>query len=170
MKDISWCLPVLCLSLCACAHQTTTFYQDKGITVLEKNTVNFTNVHASHDEVWLEAFGQTYKGVRGAAPYYLEIPGKDSILFVTSRGNDGREATVHILNLKTGNEIHFSALTSGIGKGIGLADGLGVLEKVESVDGDRVVVNSRWHNREALYYLDLQQRLFEKEEFRELAN
>ncbi len=164
MKTNLLFLTLLCAILCSCAHETTVSYEDTKVKVLEKNTVNFLNVHASHDEMWLEAFGKTYKDVRGLDPYYLEIPGKDSILFVTGRTYDDGQATVHILNLKTQKEIHLPAFDSSIGRNIGGTQSSGGWEKIESVKGDKIVISAQFMNRHYLYYLDLAKPEFEKEE------
>jgi hypothetical protein len=146
--------------LWSCSHSTTVAYQDDKVTVLFKDTTNHLNVHAGHGEMWLVAFGQTYKEVRGQAPFYLEIPGKDSILFVTGRTFDNGQATVHVLNYKTGKEIHFPAYDSRIGGNIST----GGAEKIESVNGRKVVISATELDRQFRYYLDLEKPEFEKEE------
>src|SRR5437764_13203772 len=100
---------ISCGCVPACAQPKRPTRTDK-VKVLHKDTVNFLNVHASHDEMWLVAFGKTYKEVRGQAPFYLTIPGKDSVLFVTGRTYDNGHASVHVLNYKTGKLISFPAV------------------------------------------------------------
>jgi hypothetical protein len=154
---------VSCLALCSCAKSTRIFYQDNKVKVLHKDTVNFLNVHASHDEMWLVAFGKTYKEVRGQAPFYLEIPGTDSIYFVTGRTYDDGQAIVHVLNFKNGKEFNFPANDSRIGSDISSGDS----ERIESVKGEKVVVTARFLDRQYRYYLDLGKPEFEKEEANE---
>jgi hypothetical protein len=153
-----------CAFLCSCAHYTNVAYEDDKVKVLHKDTVNYLNVHASHDEMWLVAFGITYKDVRGLAPFYLEIPDKDSILFVTGRTYDDGQATVHVLNYKTKKEINFPAFDSHIGREIGGTPNSGGSEKIETVKGNKVVISANFLNRQYRYYLDLQKPEFEKEE------
>jgi hypothetical protein len=152
-----------CALLCSCTHSTKIAYQDDKVKVSHKDTVNLVNVHASHDEMWLVAFGKTYKEVRGQPPFYLEIPGKDSILFVTGRTYDNGQATVHVLNYKTGKEANFLAYDSHIGANISS----GGAEKLESVDGQKVVISAKFLDRQYRYYLDLEKPEFEKEEANE---
>jgi len=152
-----------CGVLCSCSRSTTTAYEDDKVKVLHKDTVNFLNVHASHDEMWLVAFGKTYKEVRGQAPFYLNIPGKDSILFVTGRTYDNGQATVHVLNYKTGKLISFPAFDSRIGQNISS----GGIEKIESVTGEKVIISAKFLDRQYRYYLDLKKREFEREEANE---
>jgi hypothetical protein len=157
-------LLLFCVFLCSCVHETTTFYQDDKVKVLQKSTIHILNVHASHDEMWLEAFGKTYKDVRGLPPFYLEIPSKDSILFVTGRTYDDGQATVHILNYKTRKEIHFPAYDSDIGKNIGGTPSSGGSEKIASVDGDKIEISAQFMSSHMRYYLDLAKPEFEREE------
>jgi len=149
-----------CPILCSCSRSTRIAYQDTKVKVLHKDTLNFLNVHASHDEMWLVAFGKTYKEVRGQAPFYLEIPGKDSIVFVTGRSYDNGQATVHVLNYKTGKAISFPAYDSNIGNCISSSGA----ERIESVSGDKVIISARFLDRHYRYYIDLTKPEFEKEE------
>jgi hypothetical protein len=156
-------LAVLCLALCSCAHSTKTVYQDDKVKVVNRDTINFLNVHASHDEMWLEAFGKTYKELRGQAPFYLEIPGKDSILFVTGKTYDDGQAIVHVLNVKSGREFNFPAHDSRIGSYISSDD----TERIESVNGEKVIITAKVLDRRYRYFLDLGKPEFEKEEANE---
>ena len=110
--------------------------------------------------MWLVAFEKTYKEVRGQAPFYLEIPGKNAILFVTGRTYDNGQATVHVLNYKTGKEINFPAYDSNIGANISS----GGAEQIETVNGEKVIISAKFLNRRYRYYLDLEKPEFEKEE------
>jgi len=154
---------IWCGVLCSCSRSITTAYEDDKVKVLHKDSVNFLNVHASHDEMWLVAFGKTYKEVRGQAPFYLTIPGKDSILFVTGRTYDNGQATVHVLSYKTGKALRFPAFDSRIGENISS----GGSEKIESVAGDKVIISAKFLERQYRYYLDLKKPEFEKEEANE---
>jgi len=153
-----------CALLSSCSHETNVAYQDKKVKVLHKEEINYLSVHSSHDEMWLVAFGKTYKKVRGQAPFYLEIPGKDSILFVTGREFNDGQATVHFLNYKTGKEIHFPAYDSHIGSNISAKKTPNQSEKIQSVKGGKVVIGATFLDRQYRYYLDLEKPEFEKEE------
>ena len=147
-----------CVALCSCSHSTKTAYEDDKVKALHKDTVNYLNVHASHDEMWLVAFGNTYKDVRGVAPFYLEIPGKDLILFVTGRSYDNGQAIVHLINSKSKTEVHFPAYDSNVGKNIGRG------EKIISMEGDKIITGYRETDRDFRFFLDLKEPKFEKEE------
>jgi hypothetical protein len=149
----------LCVLLCSCSRSARVAYQDEKVKVLRKGTVNLMNVHAS-------AFGETCEDVRGQAPFYLEIPGKDSILFVTGRTYDNGQATVHVLNYKTRQEISFPAYDSQIGANIVSAAKANDqrFEKVESIDGDKLVIAAGFLDRRFRYFIDLNVPEFEKEE------
>ncbi len=164
MKKSLILLAFLSAMLCSCTHETTIAYEDDKVKVLHKLTVNVLAVHASHDEMWLVAFGKTYKDVRGLSPFYLEIPSKDSILFVTGRTFDDGQATVHVLNYKTKREIHFPAFDSSIGREIGGTTNSGGSENIESVEGDKMVISARFMELQYRYYLDLAKPEFQKQE------
>lgn len=162
-KTIS--VALMCVTHCSCSHSTRIAYEDDKVKVLHKDTVNYLNVHASSEEMWLVAFGKTYKDVRGQAPFYLEIPSKGLILFVTGGYENGR-AVVHVLNYRTGKEVHFPAHDAGIGKNI-ISEAKANeqrFENVESVEGEKVVISAGFGDRRYRYYLDLQKPEFEKVE------
>ena len=89
------------LLACGCSHYTKPLYKDQNVEVIQKGTVNYLNVHASHDHNALKIFGKSFEPVRGLAPYYLRLPDTNLILFVTGRTYDDGQATVHIANLST---------------------------------------------------------------------
>jgi hypothetical protein len=125
--------------------------------------VNLLNVHASHGYFELSAFGKTYSEVRGYIPFYIPIPEKKSILFVTGRDFDNGQATVHVINLETKKEIQFPAYDSQIGSNI-RTNNTGTSEVVESIDGNRIVIHAEGFRSTFRYYIDLSEPKFEKEE------
>src|ERR1051325_6532259 len=81
------------LLLCSClATSKKVVYEDERVVVTERLSfyVIPPNVHAGSDTISMRLFGKTYKEIRGTPPYYLEIPGTESILFVTGRDYDER--------------------------------------------------------------------------------
>ena len=144
---------------------TKTVYTDKNVSVKLKDTVNLVNVHASHGYYEMTVCGEKYFEVRGWIPFYVPIPEKDSILFVTGRDYDNRQATVHVVNLKTKNEIHFLAYDSDIGSNI-RNDGARY-ERVMELRGDKLVVcagSASQTNCEFQYFIDLKKPEFEKQD------
>jgi hypothetical protein len=98
----------------------------------------------------------------------LAIPSKDLILFVTGHDENGRgKAVVNVANLQTKKVQSFPAYDSHIGRGIRTETG-GLpwdrFERVESVNGDRIVIYAGFWDRRYRYYLDLAKPAFEKEE------
>jgi hypothetical protein len=157
---------LFCAVLCSCSHLTETIYEDSKVKVINKSTVIYFMVHAGRDEDWLVASGKTYKKVRGQAPFYLDLPTRSSILFVTGRTYDNGRATVHVLNYKTGGTMKFTANDSGIGDNILSASRMTdeQFEKVESLEGDKLVIVAGFLNRRFRYFIDLGKSEFEKEE------
>ncbi len=152
------------LTLTGCMKTTSVVYSEKNVSVVEKDTVNFVNVHASHGYFEMTVFGVKYPEVRGWIPFYITIPEKNSILFVTGRDYDNGQATVHVVNLKTKSEIHFPAYDSRIGSNIRNTNNADMFENVEKVNGNEIVVVAGASKARYRYYLDLQKPEFEKEE------
>ena len=150
----------------SCIPSCKSIYKDDKVSVKEKSLVNILNVHASKDTITITVFGKNYEDVRGNPPYYLEIPGKDSILFVTGYTFDNGQATVHIVNLSTKQETNFPAYDSSIGEGICTTNSQTAdwFEKIESINGDKLQISAAMTNRRLHYYLDLQKSEFEKED------
>jgi len=146
-----------------CVKTTNVAYSDKNISVSFKDTVNLVNVHASHGYYEMTVCGAKYSEVRGYNPFYLSIPEKDSILFVTGRDYDNGQATVHIVNLKTKTEIHFPAYDSHIGSNI-RTNSPDMSEVVEKIDGSKIIIHAEGLDRSFRYYIDLSKPKFEKEE------
>ncbi len=157
------------LLITGCVPTSQILYKDDKVVVKEKSLVNVLNVHASKDTTVMTLFGKTYEEVRGAEPFYLEIPGRDSILFVTGREYDNGQATVHIVNVTTKQEVHFPAFDSSIGENICATNKekeFGGFERVESLNGDKLIINacSRTGISHYRYFLDLQKCKFEKQD------
>lgn len=157
----------LCLAsavlLAGCVKSTKTTYSDQNVTVVFKDTANLLNVHASHGYFELTVFGQQYDEVRGYIPFYIPIPEKKSILFVTGRDYDNGQATVHVINLETKQHIKIPAYDSHIGSNI-RTNNTDSSEIVEKIDGDKIVIRAEGFDRSFRYYIDLAAKTFEKEE------
>ncbi len=156
---------VATVGLCSCiGPPPKEIYTDDKVKVIERTRMYFpfTNPHATSDTTSMKVFGRTYKNVRGTNPFYLEIPDRDSILFVTGRSYDDGQATVHVLNLTTQNVVSFPAHDSHIGMNIGQKER--AFEKIESVKGDKLVIRANYVDRKYTYYLDIKAGKFEREE------
>src|SRR5947199_37088 len=94
---------LLALSMASCAGQRIETYRDKNVVATEKNPPLYPfNVHGSKT-TYLEVNGKTYQGVRGSPPYYLDIPGLNSILFVTERPRN--KVVFHVVNLQSKRDV-----------------------------------------------------------------
>ena len=149
--------------LAGCIKSSKTTHSDQNVTVVFKDTANLLNVHASHGYFELTAFGKQYAEVRGYIPFYISIPEKKSILFVTGRNYDNGQATVHVINLETKQHDEIPAYDSHIGSNIG-TNNKNSSEIVEKVDGDKIVIRAEGFDSSFRYYIDLAAKKFEKEE------
>ncbi len=152
-----------------CIKSTKPVYSDPNVTVVYKDTANLANVHASHGHYELTVFGKTYSEVRGYIPFYVPIPEKNSILFVT--GREAR-AVVHVVNLRTKAAVQIPAYHSHIGHNI-RTNSTGASEWLEKVDGNRITIHARGPVDDSYrYFLDLVEKKIEREEaeFRETTS
>lgn len=157
--------------LSGCVKRTKIVYQDKNVTVAFKDSFFILNVHSGNSsDSELTVCGKTYKRVRGYIPFYLTLPERNSILFVTGRNsmNNG-QAIVHVVDLLTKKEVQIPAYDSHIGENIRTdipATNAGQYEIIEKLDGDKLVIRAEGllGSSSFRYYLDLKKSTFEKEE------
>jgi hypothetical protein len=155
------------LLLCSgCVPSCRNIYKDDKVSVKESSLVNILNVHASKDKIIITVYGKSYEDVRGNPPYYLEIPGENSILFVTGRTFDNGQATVHIVNLATKQETNFPAYDSSIGEAICSTNKQrdDWYERIEGLTNDELSICAVMSNRRFRYILDLKKPEFVREE------
>jgi hypothetical protein len=124
------------------------------------------NVHGDHDESrTITVFDKVYENPRGGNPCHLKIPQLDSILFVTE--DTARQATVHIVNMKTRAEITIRAHDSSIGNALGQTDPA-YSETVESITATKlVVVDKLAQYGKRRHFIDFATRVYEREEIDE---
>jgi hypothetical protein len=142
----------------------TQTFQDKNVGVGEvRRPFHRFAAHVSAQR-YLSVQGQTYRGVRGLPPYYLEIPELSSILFVTEYPKE--KVTIHVHNLKTKEDIAIDGQGTGFGGGIGsgLKAGEPFSECVERVEPGRITISKRSLNWKETKVLDLRSKKIESEE------
>ena len=157
-------LVVVCGLCSGCVNSTKESYSDGKVVVLYHDTLNLVNVHASSGYFEIQVLGKSFDYVRGWKPFYLQIPGKNWILFVTESGPENRRlATVHLADFdrKVINDI--PAFDSSIGQNIRIPEPK-IFETVEHFDGRNLVVLTEFLDRRLLYYIDLEMGKFVKEE------
>ena len=145
------------VSLGGCMGATLDYRDDK-VEVVDKIVVNYLNPHSSW--IWkdLTVIGQRFTDVGGLQPFYLVIPDKNSILFVTGPSSGGK-AVVHIVNLSTQQEFHFPAYDSTIRRSIGSSEKSDLMVK-----GDVLVITLTQPRFHAKYSIDLERQVFLREE------
>ena len=158
------------VTLGGCVHSDPGYHDDK-VEVVNKIVVNYLNLHSSR--VWkdITVFGQKYSEVRGFEPYYLEIPGRNSILFVTGSSPvvtgtnaPSGQATVHMVDLATHQEVHFPAFDSSIGVNFGQLPGQADAKIAQVLTGDFLSITLNLANLRAQYVIDLRRLVFVREE------
>lgn len=151
------------ISLCGCARSSHVRYQDGLVTITERSTINFINVHSSTDTEVLNIWGRDYKDVRGLNPCYLELTNKHMILFVTGKNYDGGQATVHLADIVTRKITDIPAYDSDIGSNIGATE-TNRYERVISVDGDQLTIEAAFLETQYKFVIDLSKPKFVRQE------
>ena len=138
-------------ALTGCSTYSKERYHDDLVTITDRETVNYLNVHASTGDQILTLWGHEYHQVRGRNPCYLRLltPHENEILFVTGRTWDNGLAVVHLANTDTHTVVSFPAYDSNLGENIG-GNNASRQEKVVKVQDDTAIIVS---NDEQGYYV-----------------
>jgi hypothetical protein len=136
-------------------------YHDDKVSLTGTGYFKGLPSHNVHEKLTWRFFGKPYLDVRGSAPFYLEVPAQNMILFVT--GVDGH-AVVHLLDNSTHQERSFPARDSHIGKFIGRAQSPSFHERIEESTSDRLTIGGGNGRIEARYFIDLKTPEFLREE------
>src|ERR1035441_6195638 len=152
-------LTLCSLLLCGCVPipQSEVAYHDSKATVKDRDVLYFPWPTIVAERSVINVCGHSYSHVRGAGPCYLEIPGKNTIMFVT--GGEG-SAVVHLVDMDTRKERHSRAYDSNIGNSIRPSTEAGKreCERVESAAGDTVVISALALNKSRYkYFIDLKE-------------
>jgi hypothetical protein len=114
---VSICLLVIGLWFLSVRGIAIEGYRDNKVTAGEmRRAWDVIAVHASRPQ-YLTVGGKTFRGIRGLAPYYLDVPGTNAIFFVTQEG--GYRVKFHFFNLAPKKDIGIDGGGSGFGWGIG---------------------------------------------------
>ena len=111
------------------------------------------NVHESPIS-WISVGGKKYNYVKGDDPCYLEIPGRDMILFITSNESDN-VFFYHFVSLKTGKEITMPAHWAALYLDLGSQRAKEEQPTFELIDGPKIVILVRGKNHWTRYRFDL---------------
>ena len=156
---------ILCALLggCVAVPSSKVAYHDDKVTVTGHTVFIYPWFSDTYSYSVLSAFGQDYPDVRGSLPCYIEIPERNSILFVT--GKEGH-AVVHIVDLQTKKERSCPAYDSEIGTCILPKDQVTdtSYEKVESITEDTLVLSAATYKRRFKHQIDLKQPRYIRQE------
>jgi hypothetical protein len=132
---VSLCLVATVSTSCAYEVQT---YHDKYVSAGElRSPLELINPHMG-GWCYIKVGGKTYKKVRGLAPFYLNVPALDSILFVTG----DEKKTFYIFNIKTKRTISIPGGNVSFGGNIGAPrkPGEPLTDWVESANTNEIVL------------------------------
>ena len=95
-----------------------------------------------------------FENVKGSEPYYLSIPHRDFIFFVTS---DERQIQYiyHFVSVKSGQEIRIQVPHTDLGAGIGNEKDAHHYDWIEKTEWPKVVIASRLLSDVKIYEFDL---------------
>lgn len=135
----------------------TYFHYHKGVVVWRLATAR-SLLSPHHEPRTVLRFGRAeFQGLKGGAPYFVDLPDIHSILFITEK--DSIE-TVFVLNLTTGEVVRFE------GTGIQLASRLNTdFVKVSIVKGEAhqgISIVESGLNYQNAYELDLENKIIRK--------
>jgi hypothetical protein len=137
-------------------------YRDKHVVAGQiRRPIYELAVHVSKPQ-YLVINGRTYEGVKGTAPFYLEVPQLNSILFVTEAG---RGITFHLVNLETQKEISIAGGEKAFGGNIGgkqTNPDEPYRDFIEKADQNELVAATRYPDAKKYFYLDLTSRKLSK--------
>ncbi len=159
------CLLLGCLLLGGCIPIPISEggYHDDKVRISDGGILYFPWPSMGPEWTVYKIYGHRYSKVRGHWPCYLEIPGKNTILFVT--GAHG-SAVVHLVDETSHKDRCFPAYNSFIGYSIGDSSN-DRYEKVESVTGDTIIISaasSGFQKTRSKYHLNLSKPCFIREE------
>jgi hypothetical protein len=165
MLVVSIAIAIMLATLVLRSRTEETLYSDDTVTVLKKTHFPYIGLDGGPRSTVIKvAGGRRFDNVAGAGILFLEIPAKDSILFLTW-GNligEGPEV-VHIVNTVTKKVTDIPVpITSAFGSAINTASAETM--KVKRVDGDTVVIE--WQEKGATsreFHFNLAQRVIERE-------
>ncbi len=132
-------------------------YRDANVKAGEvKHPWDMFAIHASRP-LWLTVGGETYRGVRGLLPYYLNVPGTNAVLFVTE---DAGKVVFHVVNTKSGSAVEIDGKGSTFGWSIGAkrATGEQFTDWIESATDSQLRLATRTDWGKAVTLIDLSRR------------
>ena len=111
-----------------------------------------THVHES-PVTWISVGPKKYDNVMGGEPYYVQIPGRSEILFITSNPLQS-EFVYHFVSLETGKEVAIATQYTSLWMHLSPASGKGKVT-FESMDGPHIAIVSHWEKQWSRYQFDL---------------
>ena len=117
----------------------------------------FLSVHESPID-WLSVGNKKYNYVMGSEPYYVRLPDRDWILFITSNELQDR-FLYHFVSLRDGSEISIPVKSTEMFQGIGNVTLRNCHLSFESISETQIIVLYQLPDRWYRYHFDLKQKL-----------
>jgi hypothetical protein len=119
-------LPVLLAVSVINTHAQANDWSKRITSTVRHPIAEFVNPHRGDINV-LTVDGKRFEHVRGFKPFYLPVPGMDSIVFVVVERD--YSYTYHVINMGTDEDIAIHARHSGFGETIGFTNCCDFVEK-----------------------------------------
>lgn len=115
-----------------------------------------THVHDS-PVMWISIGAKKYDYVMGGEPYYVQIPGRSEILFITSNQLQS-EFVYHFVSLEDGKEVAITTHYTTLWMDLSPASGKGKIT-FETIDGSHITIVSHWEKQSSRYQFDLDRKI-----------
>lgn len=110
--------------------------------------------------------GETYTNLRGAPPFYLEVPAGKRILFATHQVAYPYETTLHVLDLgaKVDIAVDITQTAFGWNIGSGRKPGKKLSDYIEEAADDRIVISTRSIDWKNTTFINLKSKSIERQQ------
>ena len=152
---------LLVIAVASCSGSPTVV-QDDGIVRVIHEPPSALNIHGYGDTI-IEINGSKYHHVWTGNAYYVRLPERNLILFVTSMGGAGTGTTqIHVVDLDSGQHVESKPSDIWFGIGLGNSKESKVTDYVESVQANTLILVSRAPQGFYRYKMDLKSGALEK--------
>jgi len=148
------------MTLASCAGPTV-LKDDEGVKIIQGPT-NALNIHGYGDTI-IEIKGIKYHHVWTGNAYYVRLPDRNAVLFVTSTGGAGTNTTkIHVVDLDTGRHIETKRSDIWFGTALGNPKENASSDYVESSQASFLILVSKSPSFFYRYKMDLKNGALEK--------
>jgi hypothetical protein len=152
---------ILLLALALAGCSTATLVRDDGLVKIYERP---SAIPHGYDDTSIEIKGARWHHIWTGNAYYVRVPGRNAILFVTSTGGSGTKTTrIHIVDLDNGHHVESqSSEDIWFGLGLGYPKENDVSDYVESVQQRFLILVSKSPQQVCRYKMNLENGALEK--------